>query len=409
VTNEWPVDGLDVDLLVAGGWRARPFEQFILKLHSRCNLACDYCYMYQLGDTTWRSQPSVMSSPVIKQASLRISEHVTRHQLATVEVGLHGGEPLLAGKAAIAEVATEVRRRLPSTTLARFAVQTNGVLLTEPLLDTLFELDVRVCVSIDGTQETHDRHRRYRGGRSSYAQVRQGIQRLARDRYRSLFAGLVSVIDLEEDPLATYEALLEFGPPRVDFLLPHANWTTLPPRPAGEAAPYGRWLATVFDRWYDAPAQETEVRLFVEIINLILGGDSRTESVGLSPVTLITVNTDGSLEQVDTLRSAYPGAAATGLSVLTHTFDDVLRHPSVVARQLGMAALADTCQSCELRRVCGGGHYAHRYRQGAGFRNPSVYCPDLTVLINHIAARVRAGLSTLPDHVSGGSMSQSAR
>lgn len=407
MTNEWPVDTLDVVSLAAAGWRAEPFHQFILKLHSRCNLACDYCYMYQLGDTTWLSQPKVMSPVVVKQTSQCIAEHVENHRLASVEVSLHGGEPLLAGRAAIAEVATELRACLPSTTSLRLAMQTNGVLLTEAVLDMLLEHDIRVSVSVDGTQETHDRHRRYVDGRSSYAQVRDGIQLLA-ERYRSLFAGLLCVIDLDEDPLATYEALLEFGPPCIDLLLPHGNWTTPPPHRAEDSgeAPYGRWLTAVFDRWYDAPTQETEVRLFTEIINLILGGGSRTESVGLSPVTLITINTDGSLEQVDTLRSAYSGAAGTGLNVWTHTFDDVLRHPSIVARQIGMDALSDTCQSCEIRRTCGGGHYAHRYRQGDGFRNPSVYCPDLTVLINHISARVRAGLL---DHVSGGSMSQSAR
>jgi uncharacterized protein len=44
--------------------------------------------------------------------------------------------------------------------------------------------------------------------------------------------------------------------------------------------------------------------------------------------------------------------------------------------------------------VCGGGHYPHRYHQDNGFRNASVYCPDLSRLIRHIDARVRADLDT---------------
>jgi len=39
-------------------------------------------------------------------------------------------------------------------------------------------------------------------------------------------------------------------------------------------------------------------------------------------------------------------------------------------------------------RICGGGLYPHRYRQGTGFRNPSVYCDDLLRLISHISGRV---------------------
>jgi uncharacterized protein len=388
VTNEWLVDMADVDPLLTADWRTKPFQQFVLKLHSRCNLACDYCYMYQFGEQML-SQTKVMPPALIQRSCRRIAEHVISHNLTHIEVGLHGGEPLLAGPTALTSVAEGVRRYIPDDVTVDIAIQTNGVLLTEAILDVLLENNIRVGVSFDGSQEAHDKHRHYRDGRSSYAQVVQGLKLLTSDRYRSLFAGILCVIDAEEDPLDTYEALLEFAPPRVDFLLPHGNWSEPPPLWSEREAPYGRWLTTVFDRWFDVSAQETEVRLFAEIINLMLGGQSRTESVGTSPVALITVNTDGSMEQVDTLRAAYPGAPATGLNVLTNSFDDALRHPAVVARQIGVAALAETCQRCELLAICGGGHYAHRYRQDSGFRNPSVYCADLTVLINHVVDRVR--------------------
>ena len=32
-------------------------RQFLLKVHSRCNLACDYCYVYQHADQSWRTRP----------------------------------------------------------------------------------------------------------------------------------------------------------------------------------------------------------------------------------------------------------------------------------------------------------------------------------------------------------------
>ncbi|MFM9559368.1 FxsB family radical SAM/SPASM domain protein, partial [Streptomyces caniscabiei] len=55
-----------------------------------------------------------------------------------------------------------------------------------------------------------------------------------------------------------------------------------------------------------------------------------------------------------------------------------------------------TCRACPLVRICGGGHYAHRYRPGSGFRNPSVYCADLDVLIRHIARRLEGVLAVGP-------------
>ena len=121
-----------------------------------------------------------------------------------------------------------------------------------------------------------------------------------------------------------------------------------------------------------------------------MGGQSRSEQVGLSPVATVVIETDGAIEQVDSLKSTYPGACAIGLNVLADPLDAALEHSGVIARQIGRAALGETCLRCPVHRICGGGHYAHRYRPGVGFRNPSVYCRDLRRLIDHIRGRVSA-------------------
>jgi hypothetical protein len=38
---------------------------------------------------------------------------------------------------------------------------------------------------------------------------------------------------------------------------------------------------------------------------------------------------------------------------------------------------------------CGGGLYAHRYKTGSGFDNPSVYCADLLKIITHVQDGLR--------------------
>jgi uncharacterized protein len=100
------------------------------------------------------------------------------------------------------------------------------------------------------------------------------------------------------------------------------------------------------------------------------------------------VDTDGSIKQLDSLSSAYAGAADTGLHVFTDSFDAALDHPTTVARQIGADALAPQCQVCPVMRICGGGLYPHRYRNGEGFRHPSVYCADLMRVISHVRDRV---------------------
>ena len=75
-----------------------PLRQFVLKVHSRCDLACDHCYVYQGADQSWRGRPMAISDETIAWTAQRIAEHAKAHQLPAVQVVLHGGEPLLAGR-----------------------------------------------------------------------------------------------------------------------------------------------------------------------------------------------------------------------------------------------------------------------------------------------------------------------
>lgn len=386
VHPEWPHRLLDVGELRAAGHLPAPFQQVILKIFSRCNLACDYCYVYELADQGWRRQPFVMSARVVEQSVARIAEHARAHALSSVQVVLHGGEPLLAGTAFIGDLAQRIRRALPPGTAADLVVQTNGTRLDRPMLNVLLRHGIRVGVSVDGGQAATDRHRPYPSGKGSFEAVARAIDLLRSPAFQEIYGGLLCTVSLENDPEQTYEALAGFGPSMIDFLLPHGTWTTPPPsRPPDASAPYADWLLRVFARWASSARPRPDVRLFNAIIALVLGGEpSQSSTIGLAPSAMVVIDTDGAIKQVDALYAAYDGAADTGLNVTGHALDAALDHPVTVASQLGLAALSPTCLECRERDVCGGGYYPHRYRAGDGFRNPSVYCPDLLALITAI-------------------------
>ncbi|MGW0370967.1 FxsB family cyclophane-forming radical SAM/SPASM peptide maturase [Streptomyces coeruleorubidus] len=391
-----------------------PFRQFLLKVHSRCNLACTYCYMYEAADQSWRQRPRSMAPATVRRTARLIAGHAREHGLSEVQVVLHGGEPLLVGAERLEALLGTLTEALEGIAVPRFTVQTNGIRLAEDpgLLPVLDRYGVRVGVSLDGTAAGHDRHRRRADGRGSHAATARALHLLMDPAHRHLYAGLLCVIDTGTDPLETYEALLEFAPPRLDLLLPHATWQTPPPGvpwrtsppaappPPGGAerpAPYAEWLRAVFDRWYDAPRRETGIRLFEEIMVLLLGGTARSEVVGLTPVDLVVVEADGAIEQADSLKVSYPGAPATGLHVFRNTFADAAAHPAFRARQRGAAGLGPVCGSCVRASVCGGGLYAHRYDPSADpvFSAPSAYCDDLAHLIDHIGTRLRRDVTDL--------------
>jgi uncharacterized protein len=389
--EEWP-ESLRPSDLRALGWTARPFTEFVVKVHSRCNLACDYCYLYELGDASWKDQPGRMSLSVAEAVGNRIAEQATRHGLVGVRMVLHGGEPLLAGEPHIRRLLELWTELITPVTRLSFSMQTNGLLLTDEMLDTLARFDVSIGVSLDGGITHNDRHRMHRNGAGSYQAVAERLHTWKQSVHWPLFAGILAVIDIENDPVETYEALCAFDPPKIDLMFPHANWHTPPPgvQQAGSAAPYAAWLIAVFDHWFDSPRDEPSIRLFDAIIRLLHGEPSSFESVGLAPVTLVVVQPDGSIEQVDTLKSSFDGAAETNASVFRESFDDVANNTSIAARQLGREGLSDACRRCAVVQTCGGGYYPHRYRPGSGFLNPSVYCADLLALITHVSERCGA-------------------
>ena len=74
-----------------------PIATYIIKIASRCNLDCDYCYEYNMGDDSWRKEPSVISEDTLNIAVSRINEHAKANALKNINISLHGGEPLLVG------------------------------------------------------------------------------------------------------------------------------------------------------------------------------------------------------------------------------------------------------------------------------------------------------------------------
>ena len=372
----------------------RPLRQFVLKVASRCDLACDHCYIYEHRDQSWRGRPAVIGMATVRAAAQRIAEHARAHDVARVVVVLHGGEPLLLGPTRLREITRELRATIGGRGELDLRMQSNGVRLDTATADVLLEAGVHVGVSLDGDRAANDRHRRFRNGVTSHPQTLRALALLRQPRYRSLYAGLLCTVDPDNDPIAAYQALIAEDPPRIDLLLPHATWED---PPAGRYAP---WLLAVHERWL-ADGRPVPIRLFDSIHSLGAGGPSGTEAVGIDAGDIAVIETDGAWEEPDSMKTTVDGGGATGLSIFTASADEVTGAPAMRRRRGGLASLSAVCQNCAVVRQCGGGMTAHRYRAENGFANPSVYCDDLKELIITINERGAPTdeLSTLPPDV----------
>ena len=157
----------------------------------------------------------------------------------------------------------------------------------------------------------------------------RGIGLLRAARFQDLYAGLLCTIDLANDPLVVYKSLMDLHPPRVDFLLPHATWDHPPARALGAGTQYADWLIAIYDRWI-AEGRPARIRTFDSIVSTLRGRESFTEALGLEPIGLAVIETDGSYEQVDSLKAAFDGAPETGTNVFEHALGrrrSASRHP----------------------------------------------------------------------------------
>jgi len=255
-------------------------------------------------------------------------------------------------------------------------------------------MNVKVGLSLDGPRNVNDLHRLDHKGRSSFDAVERALTLLSEGVGRRIWNGFLSVIDIQSDPIEVYSYLKSFRPNLIELLLPLGHYDLRPPgKDAGhQGTPYADWLLTVFHEWYKEKPQTIMIRRFRDVIALLAGATDASEEWGLQPVDFAVIETNGDIEAVDSLKTTYPGANRLSLNIFTHGFDDMFEVPLVVERQLRWNSLCDTCRSCPVVKVCGGGYFPHRYSSENDFQNPSIYCGDLKRIIYTIYSTVKRDL-----------------
>ncbi len=363
-----------------------PFTTFVIKVVSRCNLNCSYCYMYNLADRTYRDQPSVMQVSTTIALADRIARHAQRHRQPYVHLILHGGEPLLMPRKHFHRWMRIVRETLTKRVTPLFSMQSNGVLIDEDWIDSLVAERVGIGISVDGPERFHDQYRVDHRGRGSFDEVIAGIRRLQRHpRGHEIFSCVMAVVNPDIPPRELFDFWQFLDVPSLDLSLPHANHVHLPPV---DRSRYGDWLVEFFDLWFDQNRADRHIRYFENMIRVLFGYPMSTDNIGGKPVGVVVVETDGSIEPTDAFKCCEHGITKLGLNVIESEFDDLYGLPLLGILQRGASALCSTCRTCDVLVMCGGGYMPHRYSRDGSFDNPSVYCDALAQVTRHVRCRV---------------------
>jgi uncharacterized protein len=369
-----------------------PIQEIVLKIATRCNLNCTYCYEYNLGDVSFKNQSKFFNSQLISSLAKRINEHCEEFALNEFTIGIHGGEPLLMAPIEIENLLESLMKGLNPKLRINFAIQTNGILLDKFYIEIFKKYNVKISISLDGVKSSHDKNRIDFSGKPTYEKVVKAID-LLKVEANELFVGILCVIDIFSDPIETFDSLAKFGVD-IDFLLPLNHWDNLPTYPPKIKNAYGKWYFKIYDEWVNKKRNNhIDVRFLKNIIVQLLGGSAIYEVMTVNPIGLLTINTDGFIEGVDTIKSTASGAQITNLNITDTSFTQALNHDVVKSRQGGIENLSDKCKNCKFLIGCSGGYFPNRYSAKNGFDNPSVYCDDLYWLLDKIQIDLETKIS----------------
>ena len=362
-------------------------KELILKVASICNLNCEYCYVFNQGDNSFKNEPNIIDESIQKDIEKRIIEHCKYHQLEDFIVIFHGGEPLLAEKKFYVNFVNSLKEALPCVDL-QFALQTNGTLLTQNWIDLFVSLNISLGISLDGTR-TASKYRIYRNSKkNAYDEIIRGINLLYNN---NLPVTVLSVMNTLETPEVNYIHLKENHISYIDYLFPDKTHDVK----ENNDKELIDWLIKLFDIWYDDYSLEKPfIRIFDQLVGLTIGIERGNEVVGRKVNQCLCVKPSGSMQAVDNLMICGDGFTKTGFNIANDSFDDAMSS-SLMNKYYNAhmdSVLCGKCKKCIIKNICGGGHLAHRYSSVNGFDNPSVYCKVISSLVMHIQNRLNKDL-----------------
>ena len=138
----------------------------MIDITSECNLNCEYC----LRDV--KDKGRHISDKVLYDVCQYVTNYCNDVRLKNVSIQFWGGEPLLR----INSILNAVSWINPTLTKVHYSIETNGTLLTKPMIELLFKNKIGIGISVDGNSKIHDKQRKFRNGKPSLNIIERHIR-----------------------------------------------------------------------------------------------------------------------------------------------------------------------------------------------------------------------------------------
>jgi uncharacterized protein len=355
-------------------------DKIVVKIASRCNINCSYCYMYNLGDESYKLQPKFIAEKTIQEFVKKILSHLQKNKLQRIHIIIHGGEPLLMNKTDFTNFINHFDLLKKNEIEVNFSLQTNGILIDNEWCNLFKKHFINIGISLDGAKQDNDLFRIDKKGKGTYDDVINGLNILNNNNFNT---GVLSVMNLKSNPIEYYEHFKSLNLKSVDILLLDANHDTKQNVFQHNISP-SEWYIKIFDKWFYDSEQKYNVRFFEMIIKEILGQKQDLDSLGIHENNVLVLETNGDIEAVDVLKLCGDSFTKNGININTHEIDEISKSELIEVYYNSGKYLPQKCLACPIQDICGGGYLPHRYSSKNGFNNPSIYCDDLLKIITHI-------------------------
>lgn len=324
---------------------------------NQCNLRCDYCFEKDKNPESMTVENAIAMA---KEIDANFRERTYKTQPGkTLMISFFGGEPTLNMPAVRAVVNFFNQQEY----FVEYSMTTNLTLVTDADIAFFKENDFSLLVSLDGTKETHDKHRC-----NSYDVVVKNLKKL-------LAAGLgfnTQVrLTLPPDAVGTMaqgvKEVFEMG---VDNIVPMIVYDQ--PWTDEQWVTFEEQIREVFDFAMDVYNDESNkrnlsIKAFDEYIEDCLTKTNKNEvPCGMGNDVFISLAPNGNVSPCHQVPTDFAHQELVMGNILTDEFDEE-RILSVREQR----SFSNRCQACENRAICSGGCPIENYRTTGAFNRAS--------------------------------------
>jgi len=346
---------------------------------AKCNLDCSYCF-YLTKEALYPDSDFRMREDVQRQY---IRQYIQAQHIPEVHITWQGGEPTLMGLDFFRRSVKLAQQYKKFGMQVNYALQTNGLLLTEEWCQFLRLNNFLVGLSMDGPQALHDAFRVDKGGRTTFNHVMRAARMLKEHQVDFNILCTLHAANAEH-PLEIYHFFRdEVGARFIQFIpiverLQEEHWNKDSPSNSSKeeffsyktkhtfytqsgnrvssrsisAEQYGNFLSAVFDEW----VRNDVGKIFVQLFDVALAN-----WVGAPPGLCIHSETCGNALALEHNGDLY---ACDHFVEPAYLLGNIKQTPMVelvaspVQRQFGLNKrdhLPRFCQECPVRFACHGG------------------------------------------------------